>query len=338
VGIRAAVAGATGYAGGEVLRLLAGHPEFEIGPVTANTSAGDRLGALQPHLPDLVDRVVEPTSPRALAGADLVFLALPHGASAPLAAQLPAELPIVDLGSDHRLADPAAYASYYGGDHPGAWTYGLPELRGQRVEVAAATRVAGTGCHAVAAILALAPLVAADLIDRDDVVITSVTGTSGAGRKPEPHLLGAEVMGDLSPYSVGAHRHVPEILQATGLHSLSFTPVLAPLPRGILLTASAKPARSRLTAEALREVLARAYTAEPFLHVLPEGRWPHTKSTLGTNACHLQATVDAGSGRITVCAAIDNLGKGTAGQAIQCANLMLGLNETAGLTASGVAP
>jgi N-acetyl-gamma-glutamyl-phosphate reductase len=151
VGIRAAVAGATGYAGGEVLRLLAGHPEFEIGPVTANTSAGDRLGALQPHLPDLVDRVVEPTSPRALASADLVFLALPHGASAPLAAQLPAELPIVDLGSDHRLADPAAYASYYGGDHPGAWTYGVPELPGQRVEVAAAARVAGTGCHAVAA-------------------------------------------------------------------------------------------------------------------------------------------------------------------------------------------
>jgi N-acetyl-gamma-glutamyl-phosphate reductase len=180
--------------------------------------------------------------------------------------------------------------------------------------------------------------VAADLVDRDDVVITSVTGTSGAGRKAEPHLLGAEVMGDLSPYSVGAHRHVPEILQATGVRSLTFTPVLAPLPRGILLTASVKPTQSRLTADALREVLARAYATEPFVHLLPEGRWPHTKSTLGTNACHLQATVDAGSGRATVCAAIDNLGKGTAGQAVQCANLMLGLNETTGLPTSGVAP
>jgi N-acetyl-gamma-glutamyl-phosphate reductase len=321
-----------------VLRLLAGHPEFEIGPVTAQSSAGDLLGALQPHLPDLADRVVEPTSPDTLAGADIVFLALPHGASAPLAAQLPAELPIVDLGSDHRLADPRAYATYYGGEHPGAWTYGSPELPGQRAEVAAATRVAGTGCHAVAAILALAPLVAADLVDRDDVVITSVTGTSGAGRKAAPHLLGTEVMGDLSPYSVGAHRHVPEILQATGIRSLSFTPILAPLPRGILLTASVKPARSGLTADAVREVLARAYAAEPFVRVLPEGRWPHTKSTLGTNACHVQATVDVGSGRVTLCAAIDNLGKGTAGQAIQCANLMLGLDETAGLTTSGVAP
>jgi N-acetyl-gamma-glutamyl-phosphate reductase len=321
-----------------VLRLLASHPEFEIGPVTAQSSAGDRLGALQAHLPDLADRVVEPTSPETLAGADIVFLALPHGASAPLAARLPAELPIVDLGSDHRLANPSAYATYYGGDHPGAWTYGLPELPGQRVEVAAATRVAGTGCHAVAANLALAPLVAADLVDRDDVVITSVTGTSGAGRKAVPHLLGAEVMGDLSAYSVGAHRHVPEILQATGIRSLSLTPVLAPLPRGILLTASLKPARSGLTADTVREVLARAYAGEPFVHILREGRWPHTKSTLGTNACHIQATVDAGSGRVTVCAAIDNLGKGTAGQAIQCANLMLGLDETAGLTTSGVAP
>jgi N-acetyl-gamma-glutamyl-phosphate reductase len=336
--MRAAVAGATGYAGGEVLRLLAGHPEFEIGPVTAQSSAGDRLGALQPHLPDLADRVVEPTSPETLAGADIVFLALPHGASAPVAARLPADLPIVDLGSDHRLADPSSYATYYGGDHPGAWTYGLPELPRQRAEVAVATRVAGTGCHAVAAILALAPLVAADLVDRDDVVITSVTGTSGAGRKAEPHLLGAEVMGDLSAYSVGAHRHVPEILQATGIRSLTFTPVLAPLPRGILLTASLKPARSGLTADTVREELARAYAGEPFVHILRAGSWPHTKSTLGTNACHMQATVDAGSGRVTVCAAIDNLGKGTAGQAIQCANLMLGLNETAGLTISGVAP
>lgn len=336
--MRVAVAGATGYAGGEVLRLLAAHPDFEIGPLTAKTSAGQRLGELHPHVPALADRVVDRTSPETLADSDLVFLALPPGGSGPLAARLPAEARIIDLGSDHRLVDAAAYAAYYGGDYPGAWTYGLPELPGQRTEISAATRVASTGCHAVAAVLALAPLISAGLVDPDDVVITSVTGTSGAGKSLEPRLLGAEVMGDLSPYSVGVHRHVPEILQATGARSVTFTPVLAPLPRGILLTATARSARPGVTESLVRGALADAYADEPFVHVLAEGKWPHTKSTIGSNACHLQATVDAGSGRVTVCSAIDNLGKGTAGQAIQCANLMLGLAETTGLTANGVAP
>jgi N-acetyl-gamma-glutamyl-phosphate reductase len=338
VGTTVAVAGASGYAGGEVLRLLSAHPSFDIGPVTAGSSAGRRVGQLLPHLPDLADRVIEQTTPALLATADLVFLALPPGASGPLAAALPADVPIVDLGADHRLADPSAYADYYVGDYQGAWTYGLPELPGQRAAIAASSKVASTGCHAVAAILALAPLIAAGLADPDDIVVTSVTGTSGAGKKTEPHLLGAEVMGDLSPYSVGAHRHVPEILQATGARNLTFTPVLAPLPRGILLTASARPGRPELTTESVREALAAAYSDEPFVHLLGAGQWPRTKATFGSNACHLQAAVDRDSGRITVCAAIDNLGKGTAGQAIQCANLMLGIAETTGLTTSGVAP
>jgi len=338
MGLTVGVAGASGYAGGELLRLLSAHPDLEVGVVTAHASVGEPLGAVHPQLSSLADRVLEPTSAGALAGADLVFLALPHGQSAALAAGLPAGTPVVDLGADHRLVDPAAWARHYGGPHPGAWTYGLPELPGQRDEIAASGRVAATGCYAVAVILALAPLLAAGLVEPDDVVAVAASGTSGAGRAPAAHLLGSEVMSDLSPYRVGAHQHVPEILQATGARSLSLTPVLAPLPRGILATVTARPARPGLDADEVRAALAGAYAGEPFVRVLPAGQWPHTAATLGSNAAHLQAAVDASSGRVIVCSAIDNLGKGAAGQAVQCANLMLGLPETGGLTADGVAP
>ncbi len=338
MGTTVAVAGASGYAGGELLRLLAGHPDLDVGPLTAHASAGERLGDVHPQLVTLADRVLGPTAPDALAAADLVVLALPHGASGRLAAQLPAGLPVVDLGADHRLADAAAWASAYGGPHAGTWTYGLPELPGQRDAIAASRRVAVTGCYAVAITLALAPLVAAGLAERDDVVAVAASGTSGAGRGGADHLLGSEVMGDLSPYRVGRHQHVSEILQATGARSLSFTPVLAPMPRGILATVTARPTRGGIGTAAVREALSVAYGGEPFVHVLPDGRWPHTAATLGSNSAHLQATVDASSGRLVVCAAIDNLGKGAAGQAVQCANLVLGLPETAGLTADGVAP
>jgi N-acetyl-gamma-glutamyl-phosphate reductase len=206
------------------------------------------------------------------------------------------------------------------------------------VAIAAATRVAATGCYAAATVLALAPLIASGLAEPDDVVVVAASGTTGAGRAAKPHLLGSEVMGDLSPYKVGAHQHVPEIKQATGARSLSFTPVLAPMPRGILATVTARPAGGTTTAGAVREVLAAAYHGEPFVHLLPEGAWPHTGATLGANSCLLQAGVDLDSGRIIVVSALDNLGKGAAGQAVQCANLMLGLDETAGLTANGVAP
>jgi N-acetyl-gamma-glutamyl-phosphate reductase len=339
MGIRVAVAGASGYAGGELLRLIAGHPHFELAVATGQSQAGARLGAVHPHLIAYADHVLSATEPASLAGTDLVFLALPHGASATIAAQLPAETRVVDLGADHRLADAGAWSRYYPGVHAGTWTYGLPELPGQRKRIAEATRVANTGCYAVATILALAPLIASGLASPEDVVVVASSGTSGAGRSLKQHLLATEVMGDVSPYKVGAHQHTPEIKQATGARSLSLTPVLAPMPRGILATVTARPTATAAPATGdPRRILLGAYAGEPFVHVMPEGVWPHTGATLGSNACHLQATVDLDSGRLIVVSAIDNLGKGAAGQAIQCANLMFGLPETAGLTANGVFP
>ncbi|MCZ7438326.1 N-acetyl-gamma-glutamyl-phosphate reductase [Micromonospora sp. WMMC241] len=333
MGIRTAVAGASGYAGGELLRLLAAHPEFDLVAATAHSQAGQPVAAVHPQLVGL-DLVLGATEPAALADADLVFLALPHGQSAALAAALPDAVAVVDLGADHRLRDADAWTRYYGGAHAGAWTYGLPELPAARSAIASARRVANTGCYAVATTLALAPLVAAGAVRTDDVVVVAASGTSGAGRAAKAHLLGSEVMGDLTPYKVGAHQHVPEIKQATGATGLSFTPVLAPMPRGILATVTALPAGDADP----RSVLAAAYADEPFVHLLPEGVWPHTAATAGSNSCHLQATVDVDSGRVIVVSAIDNLGKGAAGQAVQNANLMVGLPETTGLSAFGVAP
>jgi N-acetyl-gamma-glutamyl-phosphate reductase len=197
--------------------------------------------------------------------------------------------------------------------------------------------VAATGCYAVSTILALAPLIAAGLVEADDVVVVAASGTTGAGRAAKASLMASDVMGSLSPYKVGAHQHVPEIKQATGARSLSFTPVLAPMPRGILATVTARPVGS-VDAGAVRAALLEAYADEPFVHVLPEGRWPQTGATLGSNSCHLQATVDVDSGRVIVVSAIDNLTRGASGQAVQCANIALGLDETAGLSISGVAP
>lgn len=330
----AAIAGASGYAGGELLRLLLQHPDLEIGALCAGSSAGHAVTDLHPHLPQLEGLVFSETSAPVLASADIVFLALPHGESGALAAQLPDTTRVVDLGADHRLRDAQAWNRSYGGSFRDPWTFGLPELPGQRAQIAASDRVANSGCYAAAVILALAPLIAAGLADPQDVVVVAASGTSGAGRTAKAHLLGTEVMGDLSPYKVGAHQHVPEIKQATGATTLSFTPVLAPMPRGILATVTTKA----LTAQDPREVLAAAYGDESFVHLLPEHRWPHTAATVGSNSCHLQATIDQDSGRLIVVSALDNLGKGAAGQALQCANLMLGLPEQAGLSRSGVAP
>lgn len=337
MGIRVAIAGASGYAGGELLRLVAGHPELDVVAVTAHGNAGQRVEDVHHNLRSAAGMVFAETSAEALADTDLVFLALPHGASSALAAQLPETTKVVDLGSDHRLVDPAEHARYYGGEHNDPWTYGLPELPGQRERIAPAHRVANTGCHAVAAILGIAPLLAAGVADPDDVVVTSASGTSGAGKAALAHLLGSEVMGDLTGYKVGAHRHVPEIKQASGARTLSMIPVLAPMPRGILSTVALRAAAGHDPAEA-RDVLAAAYAAEPFVHVLPPGQQPRTSATAGSNSAHLQAVVDQDSGRIIVTCALDNLGKGAAGQALQNANVMLGLPETAGLAVDGVAP
>jgi N-acetyl-gamma-glutamyl-phosphate reductase len=333
MGIRVAVVGASGYAGGELLRLLAGHPSFDLVAATAHARAGSHVAAVHPQLAGL-DLTLGATDPTSLSEADLVFLALPHGQSAAVAAQLPPGVKVVDLGADFRLHDEAQWERYYGGAHAGTWTYGLPELPGRREQIKQSSRVANTGCYAATITLALAPLIADGLASPEDVVVVAGSGTSGAGRGAKVNLLGSEVMGDLSPYKVGAHQHVAEIKENTGATSLSMTPMLVPMPRGILATVTARFAKDGDP----REVLQRAYADEPFVHVLPEGQWPHTAATSGSNSCHLQATVDVDSGRIVVLSALDNLGKGASGQAVQCANLMFGLPETMGLSVFGVAP
>jgi N-acetyl-gamma-glutamyl-phosphate reductase len=338
--VRIAVAGASGYAGGEVLRLLLAHPDVEIGALSAGGSAGSRLGEHQPHLLPLAERVLQETTPEVLAGHDVVFLALPHGHSAALAARLGDDVVVVDCGADHRLADGAAWERWYGGEHAGSWPYGLPELPGARDALRGTRRIAVPGCYPTAVSLALVPALAAGLAE-PDVVVTAVTGTSGAGKALKPHLLGAEVMGSLSAYGVGGvHRHTPEMVQNLSAAAgrpvgVSFTPVLAPLPRGILASCSAP---TTATAADVRAAYEKAYADEPFVHLLPEGTWPTTAATLGANTVHLQVTVDPDAGRLVAVAAIDNLTKGTAGGAVQCMNLALGLPETAGLPLTGVAP
>jgi N-acetyl-gamma-glutamyl-phosphate reductase len=342
VGRTIAVAGASGYAGGELLRLVLGHPGLGLGAVAARTAAGRPVTALHPQLPQLAGQVFAATEPGPLAEADLLFLALPHGESAALVAQLPAELPVVDLGADFRLGSAAAWSAYYSGEHAGTWPYGLPELPGARAALAGAARVANPGCYATAISVALAPLLAAGLVEPSDVVVVAASGTSGAGRSVQPHLLASEVMGSMSPYKVGGtHQHTPEIEQALTAAAgtdvtLSFTPVLAPMPRGILATCTARLAGT--TEAQLRGALHAAYDGEPFVHVLPVGAWPATAATAGSNSVHLQVAADPHSGRAVVVAALDNLVKGAAGQAVQNANLVLGLDETAGLPLNGTAP
>jgi len=339
----AAVVGASGYAGGEVVRLLLGHPAFEVGPLLAGGSAGRRVTDLHPGLTALTGRTFGATDLDALADADVVFLALPHGESGTVAAGLPAGTLVVDLGADHRLERADAWTRYYGGDWSGAWTYGMPELAGHRAQVAASRRIANPGCYPTGVILGLAPLLAAGLVACDDVVVVAASGTTGAGRKPSDALLASSVMGQLSTYKVGgSHQHTPEMEQALSEAAgeqvtVSFTPMLAPMPRGILATSTARLGEGA-TSEVLHEALHAAYAAEPFVSVLAPGSWPQTGATLGANSVHLQVVADPHSGRAVVVSAIDNLVKGAAGAAVQNANLALGLDETAGLTAIGVAP
>ncbi|WP_435240918.1 N-acetyl-gamma-glutamyl-phosphate reductase [Streptomyces cucumeris] len=340
--VRAAVAGASGYAGGELLRLLLAHPEIEIGALTGNSNAGQPLAALQPQLLPLADRVLQPTTADALAGHDVVFLALPHGQSAAVAEQLGDQVLVIDCGADFRLADAADWERFYGSPHAGTWPYGLPELPGARAALEGSRRVAVPGCYPTAVSLALFPAYAAGLVE-PEAVIVAASGTSGAGKAPKPHLLGSEVMGAMSPYGVGGgHRHTPEMIQnlsaAAGERvSVSFTPTLAPMPRGILATCSAK-VRPGVTGEALRAAYDKALRDEPFVRLLPEGQWPSTAAVYGSNAALLQAALDEAAGRAVVISAIDNLTKGTAGGAVQSMNIALGLPEELGLSTIGVAP
>ena len=340
---RVAVAGASGYAGGEALRLLLAHPQIGIGAVTAHSNAGDTLGMHQPHLLPLADRVLEPTTVEVLKGHDAVILALPHGQSHEVAAQLGADTIVIDCGADHRLEDPAAWAQFYGGEHPGTWPYGIPELPGHRERLRGARRVAVPGCYPTGASLAMVPALTSGLV-RPEVVVVAASGTSGAGKAPKTNLIGSEVMGAVCAYGVGGvHRHTPEMIQNFGKASgqpvtVSFTPLLVPMPRGILSTVSAPVANPDVTVADVRAAYEKAYGDEPFVRLLPEGQWPSTASTLGANTVLLQVAVDANAGRVIVIAALDNLTKGTAGAAVQCLNLTLGLPETTGLPTVGVAP
>ena len=342
-----AIAGASGYAGGEVLRLLAEHPDFDVKTVTAHSNAGEKLIDVQPHLRSYADLVLKDTTAANLAGHDVVFLALPHGASGGIAAQLPAETLVIDCGADHRLDDEADWAAFYGGEFSPSWSYGIPELPlaqgSQRDELRGTKRIAAPGCNASAITLAIAPGVKAGLVDATDIVSVLSVGTSGAGKSLKVSLLASEVMSSASAYSVGGiHRHTPEIIQnlkkaGASTATISFTPHLVPMSRGILATTTAKVVPGT-TLEQLHAAWTAAYEGEPFVQVLPLGQFPRTADTLAVNTCLMGLALDEAAGRVVVVSALDNLTKGTAGAAIQSANIALGLPETTGLTVNGVAP
>lgn len=336
-----AVVGASGYAGGELLALLARHPDFDVTLACAGERAGELVSTVHPQLVGLSAYAgvnFSTTSMSDIAQRDLVFLALPHGQSAEIAAQLPDSVRVVDLGADFRLLEPGAWERYYGGQHAGTWTYGLPELPRARALIGASTRVANPGCYATAAALALWPAHAAGVIDATDISIVAASGTTGAGRKATDALLASNVMGSMSAYKVGGvHQHTPEMEQSissvgAGEVRIGFTPYLAPMTRGIIATCTA---RTSATLSQLREIYSSAYSEEHFIHFLDEGLMPSTASVVGTNNTQLQVSVDQHTGRLVVISVIDNLGKGAAGQAIQNANIIYGLPETVGLDAAG---
>lgn len=366
-----AVAGATGYAGGEVLRLLAAHPDIEVGALTASSSAGSRLGQHHPHILSLADRLVEPTDVERLADHDVVVLALPHGVSGELTAALEARAAttgrtplLIDCGADHRLTSAEAWEAFYGGEYAEPWTYGMPELlhagesaaAAQRAELAATRRVAVPGCNVTAVTLAAQPGAAAGLIDTSRLTAVLAVGYSGAGKSLKPHLTASEALGSAQPYAVGGtHRHIPEILQnlevagvAAGTARLSLTPVLVPMSRGILATVTAPLSEDALSGERPEEVLRRAWQetygapgredGEALVHLLAEGTWPVTGAVTGSGLATVQVAYDRAAGVAVMMCAIDNLGKGTASAAVQSLNLALGLPETTGVITEGVAP
>jgi N-acetyl-gamma-glutamyl-phosphate reductase len=337
--MKTAIVGASGYAGTELLRLLLEHPKFEVSVITAHSNAGELISSVAPQLSKLGDRRFEKFDLAKVNACELVFLALPHGESAALIAQLDPTIKIVDLGADFRLTSADQWVKYYGGTHAGTWTYGLPELPGKRDQIKKATRVANPGCYATSISLAIAP--ALGLIDSSDIVVVAASGTTGAGRSAKINLIGSEVMGSLSSYKFGGvHQHTPEIEEALtqvagSKVQISFTPILAPMPRGILSTVTAKLTASATT-ESIHELYTKSYANDEFVTVLPLGQLPKTNSVIGSNHVHLQVAVDPHTNRLIISAAIDNLGKGAAGQAIQNANLICGFAENSGLEALGL--
>lgn len=345
-----AVSGASGYAGGEILRLLADHPDIEIRTVTAHSNAGQPLIQHQPHLRSLAHLTLQDTTPEILAGHDIVFLALPHGRSGQYTDALGDVPLIIDAGADHRLTSPEAWDAFYGGIFHEPWTYGVPELlvagAKQRASLRDAKRIAAPGCNASTVSLSLAPGVAAGVIEADDIVTMLAVGPSGAGKSLKTNLLASEILGSANPYAVGGtHRHIPEIRQALAAASgadpeairISFTPVLVPMARGILATSSAPIANGVSDAE-IRAAWEDAYGDEIFVQLLPEGHFPRTADVIGANTALMGLAIDRAAGRVTVVTAVDNLVKGTAGAAIQSMNLALGLPEGRALSLNGLAP
>ena len=338
--MKTAVIGASGYAGGELLRLLATHPVFEVAAVSAHSNAGEQVTSVHPQLQSYSEREFVTADSIDFAQIELVFLALPHGESAALIAKLPSHLKIVDLGADFRLEDPTQWEKYYGGKHAGAWVYGLPELApGQREAIKNQSKVANPGCYATSISLGIAPAIS--LIDSSDIVVVAASGTTGAGRSAKINLIGSEVMGSLSSYKFGGvHQHTPEIEQALSAIAnkevkISFTPILAPMPRGILATITAK-LTTTMTTEQAHQLYSKHYANEFFVDFLPAGHMPKTSAVTGSNKVQIQVAVDQHSNRLVVSVAIDNLGKGAAGQAIQNANLICGLSEISGLALDGI--
>ncbi len=338
--MKTAVIGASGYAGGELLRLLATHPVFEVAVVSAHSNAGEQVTSVHPQLQSYAGREFVTADSIDFTQIELVFLALPHGESAALISKLPSHLKIVDLGADFRLEDPSQWEKYYGGKHAGAWVYGLPELApGQREEIKNQNKVANPGCYATSISLGIAPAIS--LIESSDIVVVAASGTTGAGRSAKINLIGSEVMGSLSSYKFGGvHQHTPEIEQALSTVAnkevkISFTPILAPMPRGILATITAK-LTSAITTEQAHQLYSKHYANEFFVDLLPAGQMPKTSAVTGSNKVQIQVAVDQHSNRLVVSVAIDNLGKGAAGQAIQNANLICGLSEISGLALDGI--
>ncbi|MFB2582062.1 N-acetyl-gamma-glutamyl-phosphate reductase [Herbiconiux sp. P15] len=343
-----AIAGASGYAGGEVLRLLAAHPEFEVRTVTANKNAGQRLIDVQPHLRSYADLVLKETDVETLRGHDVVFLALPHGHSGGLAAELGDSSLVIDCGADHRLTSAADWETFYKSEYHGSWPYGLPELvladgRKQRANLEGVSRIAVPGCNVTAVSLGLAPGLRAGIIQPIDLVAVLAVGPSGAGKTLRTDLLASEMLGSAHAYGVGGvHRHVPEIVQnlsgAAGERvTVSFTPLLVPMARGIIATSTAR-LQPGVSAADVRSAWELAYGDEPFVHLLPEGQFPRVADTIGANTALVGIAVDEAADRVVTVVALDNLVKGTAGAAIQSANIALGIPEQTGLAVNGVAP
>ncbi|MBC7463217.1 MAG: N-acetyl-gamma-glutamyl-phosphate reductase [Actinobacteria bacterium] len=337
--MKTAIVGASGYTGGELLRLLSSHPFFTPTVIAAHTQVGQKISSLHPHLSAYGERTFVPANLESLSECDVVFLALPHGESGKIASYLLPDQIVVDLGADFRLKDASAWSKYYGGDHAGTWTYGLPELSGNRELISDSRKVANPGCYATAISLSCAPALAH--INTSDIVVVAASGTTGAGRSLKASLLASEVSGSLSSYKFGGvHQHTPEIEEAlTSLSGnptkISFTPILAPMSRGILATVTAQ-LTSEVSVVQLRRIYSEYYENEYFVTVLDEGRLPRTASLTGSNHVQIQIAIDTHTNRLIVSTAIDNLGKGAAGQAIQNANLMAGLEETIGLTSIGL--